>query len=99
MQLIPISAIPSQTFNVVLASQNCTISIYQKTTGVFCDVVCNGIPICYASICLNNSPIVLNTYNGFIGNLSFVDTIGSNDPVYTGFGSRYQLLYLQASDL
>jgi hypothetical protein len=43
--------------------------------------------------------MVRETYLGFIGDLSFTDTQGTSDPVYTGLGSRFVLLYLEASDL
>jgi hypothetical protein len=99
MLTIPISAIPNQQFSTVLAGQNCIINIYQKSTGVFLDLTVNENVICQGALVLGQSLIVKNTYLGFIGNLAIIDTQGFSDPDYTGFGDRYQLVYLEASDL
>ena len=99
MLTIPISAIPNQQFSAVLAGQNCIIHIYQKTTGVFLDLTVNENVICQGALVLGQSPIVKNTYLGFVGNLAIIDTQGFTDPTYTGFGERYQLVYLEVSDL
>jgi hypothetical protein len=50
-------------------------------------------------ICLNLVRIVRSLYLGFSGDLCFLDTQGSTDPVYTGLGTRYQFLYLEKQDL
>lgn len=99
MQQIPITATPSQKLTVLLGGQQCQISVYQKSTGVFLDLSVNNAPIVTAIICLDRVKLVRYAYLGFIGDLSFIDTQGTSDPDYSGFGSRYQLLYLQASDL
>jgi hypothetical protein len=43
--------------------------------------------------------IVRNTYLGFVGDIAFLDTQGQDDPVYTGLGSRFILVYFYPSDL
>lgn len=99
MQTIPLQATPSQSLSIVLANQNCQINVYQKTTGVYLDLAISNSPIVDAVICLNRVRMVREKYLGFIGDLAFVDTQGTNDPDYSGLGSRYQLIYLEASDL
>lgn len=100
MLQMPLNAIPAQNFNTVLAGQNCTISVYQKTTGVYMDLISNGTPITKAVRCVEGARLLLDRgYLGFIGDFGFIDTQGNSDPVYTGLGSRWQLLYLEASDL
>ncbi len=99
MQTIPISAVPSQKFNITLASQPCQISIYTLYTGLFMDVLLNNVPVCNGVLCQNNNRIVRASYSGFIGDLIFNDTLGTSDPVYMGLGTQYQLIYLEASDL
>ena len=99
MLSIPLSAVASQTVNTVLGGQNVTLNVYTLSTGLFMDVLVNGIAIITGVLCLNQVRVVRDAYLGFIGDLAFSDTQGSNDPDYTGLDSRYALIYLEASDL
>ena len=97
--VIPLQAVPSQAVTVSLGGQNCQVSVYQKSTGLYCDVYLNNALVLAGVICLDRVKIVRDAYHGLIGNLSFVDQQGVNDPEYTALGSRYLLYYLEASDL
>lgn len=99
MQLIPLNAIPNQTVAVQLNGQSCTLNVYQKSTGMFMDVLVNDVLIIGGVICENLNRIVRSLYLGFIGDFSWVDTQGTNSPYYTGIGSRYYLLYLNPNEL
>ncbi|MFJ3048517.1 phage baseplate plug protein [Herbaspirillum chlorophenolicum] len=99
MKTIPLSAVASQTVNVLLGGQNCTIKVFQKSTGLFVDVSVNNVPVVQGVIALNRNLIVRYPYRGFIGDLAFIDTQGAEDPIYTGFGGRFVFMYLEASDL
>lgn len=94
MQIIPLSATPSQTFDTVLGDQNCSIKLYQKSTGLYIDVSVDGTPVATAVICRDRVKLVRYGYRGFVGNLAFFDTQGVDDPQYDGLGSRYKLVYL-----
>lgn len=97
---VPLAAVPAQTLNTVLASQNCQISVYTKTTGIYLDLTVNGVAITTCVRCVVGARLLLDrAYLGFIGDLEFVDTQGQDDPSYTGLGSRWLLIYLEASDL
>jgi hypothetical protein len=93
VQTIPIIPTPAQSFTIQLNSQNCEISLYQKNTGLYFDLVIDGNPIVQSMLCLNLVGLVRETYLGFVGQLAFVDTKGNSDPTYDGLGSRYQLVY------
>ena len=93
IQVIPITPVAAQNFTIQLNSQNCAISIYQKSTGLYFDLAIDGNPIVTTMICLNLVGLVRESYLGFNGQLAFFDTQGTNDPDYTGLGSRYQLIY------
>src|SRR5690349_18110343 len=96
---IPIQPVPSQQVSCVLDGQNCQIAIYQKGSSVFVDISVNGVNVCVACLALNGVPIdARNSYDGFQGNLIFVDTQGVDDPQYLGFGSRWSLVYLTAAE-
>lgn len=97
---IPLSAVPSQTLNVTLAGQPCQLSVYTSAIGaLYMDVLLNGTTIALGVPCQNNNRIVRAAYTGFVGDFTFTDTQGSNDPTYDGLGTRYQLVYLEAKDL
>ena len=93
MQVIPLAAVASQSFTIQLNGQNCEINIYQKSTGLYFDLILNGSGIVNTMICLNAVGLVREIYLGFVGQLVFIDTQGTDDPYYTGLGSRYILTY------
>ncbi|MDX3986173.1 MAG: hypothetical protein QHC88_13055 [Achromobacter sp.] len=99
MRKIPLRAVPSQSLNVVLAGQSCQINVYEKSTGLYLDLFLSHRPIVTAALCHDRVRIVREAYRGFVGDLSFLDTRGHADPVYTGLGGRFVLVYLEAADL
>lgn len=99
MKKIPLQAVPAQSFTVPLAGQYAQITVYQKSTGLFVDLSISSDVIVTGVICRHSVKIVRDEYLGFIGDLVFFDTQGESDPEYSGLGSRYQLFYLEASDL
>jgi hypothetical protein len=54
-----------------------------------------GETIIWSSVpCKTGVNIKTSPYIPFSGNLVFLDTLGSTDPVYTLLGTRYQLVFL-----
>ncbi len=98
-QVVPLRPLPSQTLQAQLGGQACTINVYQQAFGLYVDVLIGTQPIVQGIIGLNGTLIVRSAYFGFVGDLIFMDTQGITDPVYTGLGTRYQLLYLTAADI
>ena len=94
MQTVPLQPVPSQQISTVLGGQNCQLSIYAQTTGIYADITVNGVVISTGIIALNFVPLNPFNYAPFVGNLIFFDTQGVDDPTYTGLGSRFQLAYL-----
>lgn len=74
-------------------------------SALYMDLLVGGAPIITGKICRNCVPMLLNcAYLGVVGDFVFVDTQSANplngsDPVYTGLGTQFQLVYLEASDL
>ena len=99
MLAIPLLAVPSQILNVSLANQAVQLAVYQKLSGLYMDVYVNNSLIIGGVICENINRIVRSVYLGFIGDLLFYDNQGSEDPVYTGLGNRFSLIYLETTDL
>jgi hypothetical protein len=104
MQQIPLQAVPDQVLSVALGGQSTQLKIYQRFYGLFIDVYINNTLIIGGVICENLNRIVRDAYLGFLGDLVFLDTQSpvsgvASDPDYTGLGDRYQLIYLEMSDL
>ena len=98
MQTVPLQPVPSQITKVVLGAQNCQILIYQKPQGMFVDINADGVDISVGTIARDAVPLISREYAGFIGNLIFIDTQGSDDPSYEGLGDRWTLVYLTAEE-
>lgn len=100
MIAIPLQAVPAQTFSVSLGGQQCQLSLYQKGSYFFMDVLLNDIAILTARMVLNSVWIVRYAYLGLVGDFVMFDTMGSNDsPTYDGLGARYQLYYLTPDEI
>ncbi len=102
---VALNPVPSQTLQVVLGGQNCQINVYQENTGLYFDLIANGVTICTATICRNLARLLNDRqYLGFVGDFSFFDTMNPDvdagqDPGYAGLGSQFVLLYLSPDDL
>jgi hypothetical protein len=99
MLVIPTSALASQILQTQPADQPLTLSLYQKTTGLYCDIAISTVPLLYGILCRDRVRLVRDTYWGFTGDLQFVDTQGATDPSYDGLGTRWFLLWFAASEV
>jgi hypothetical protein len=97
---IPIQPVPSQIILCVLGGQNVQIGIYLKAGNLYADINSNGVDMCIGCLALNAVPLdACNSWDGFQGNLYLIDTQGVADPLYTGLGSRWLLVYLSAAEV
>ena len=99
MLVVPLQPVKSQTLQVSLTQQNCTLNVYQQAYGLYMDVLVGTTAIVQGIIALNYCLIIRNSYFGFVGDFCFYDTQGTSDPVYTGLGTRYFLAYLESTDI
>jgi len=99
MLQIPIQPVPSQQLQVTLGGQNLQIAVYQKDANVYVDLNLGGVDISSGILALNGVALCPFDYEGLVGNFSFIDLQGTSDPDYTGFGTRFVLLYITAADL
>ena len=91
--IVPLVAHPAQMLTVGLNGQSCNLNIYQRTTGLYIDLGVNGKLIIGGVIAHDRCRIVRDLYRGFLGDLAFWDSQGTQDPDWTGLGSRYYLGY------
>lgn len=96
---VPIQPLPNQQVQCQLGGQACTISIYQQAYGLYADLYVGQTLIIGGVIAENLNRIVRSLYLGFSGDLVFWDTQGVSDPIYTGLGTRFLLVYIAASEL
>jgi hypothetical protein len=100
MLIVPVQAVPNQNFQVSLAQQSLSIAIAQSDYGLNMSVSLDGTALATNVRGEDLNPIVRAPYTGFVGEFVFFDTSGAgDDPVFTGLGDRFQLIYLEASDL
>ena len=100
MQTIQVEAVPNQTVTLLLAGQLTQLNSFTTPDGfLYMDVLLNNAAIATGVLCLNNNLIVRNVSSGFLGDFIFTDTQGNTDPYYTGLGTRFQLLYLTATEV
>lgn len=67
--------------------------IYISIDPIFMDLYVDGKLVLSGILCLNGVRIVRDVYLGFVGDLSIIDTQGSDDPQVAGLGSRWLLTY------
>lgn len=84
----------SQQFSANLSEQPCTIKVHQRGSDVYVDLYVNGEAVVLGALARDRVGLTRHLHLPFKGELLFVDTHGSIDPQYTGFGERWQLLYL-----
>lgn len=99
MLSVPLLPVPSQSASIILDSQSVQFSVYQKLLGLYMDVYVDNVLIIGGVLCENTNRIVRSVYLGFTGDFMFFDNQGTDDPYYTGLGSRFSLIYLEAGDL
>jgi len=98
MQIIPIEAIPAQSFSTQCGGQNIRIKLYTLATGLYFDANVNGQDVALGVRALLGVKLIRQAYRGVVGNFIFDDTLGAENPVYTGLGARFVLYYLDASE-
>lgn len=101
-QVVPLQPIPNQRVQVQLDGQPCTLDVVQYAFGLFVTVYVADTLIIAGVLAENFNRIVRSLYLGFSGDLAFLDTQGTDDPIYTGLGdatARFQLLYFTPEEL
>ena len=95
MQTIPLRAIPAQELQVVLAGQECTISLYWRWGRLYLDLTVGADPVCRGALCQCGASITQFPSTAFSGSLHFWDVLGKlAAPEYGGLGERFILIYI-----
>lgn len=95
MMQVPLQPVPNQTLAVTLARQPVQLALRQNGDNVYFDLQLNGEYIVRTRICRDRQRLLLDrAYTSFKGDFAFIDTQGTDDPQFSGLGSRWQLAYL-----
>jgi len=106
MLIVPLQAKPSQSLNISLNGQACTLNVYAAgfDQSVYVDLYVSGSLIEGGMYGLIGVRMVRDSYLGFLGDIVFNDTqpdpvLGPQNPRFQGLASRWQLLYLFPGEL
>lgn len=82
-----------QQFSVSLGGQQCVIKLEQRESGLYLSLTADNKVIVQNVICLNSVYLIRYQYLGFIGDLFFYDTQGTDNPNYSELSTRFLLYY------
>ena len=95
---IPLTPLPNQRFSVVLADQNCVISLRQLGESLYASLKVDENVVFEDLIC--NDRIKMPTFSTtlFQGHLMLIDLLGREHPNYKYLGDRMVLVYLSEDE-
>ena len=97
MILVPISAVPNQSFSITLDGNQYDLALYLTTNVMAIDVVRNNVPIIMGMRVLPYVPVIPYEY---LENGNFIFNTENGDyPIYDQFNVTQQLFYLSQSEL
>ena len=100
LQSLEFQNAPDFLLNYSILGEATLGSLYPKPPSkLFCTMSIAGNIILQTRICLDRRMLVRAPYLGFLGDIGFMDTQGTDDPIYTGLGSRFQLIYFLPDEL
>lgn len=101
MLTVPLAAIPTQTLSIVLDNQAFAMTVRTVAGSLYFSLSLGGVAVVTNKVAIDRTRLLLSSsYQGVVGDFAFVDTqVPYADPVYSGLGTRYFLIYLQAGDL
>lgn len=98
--IVPLDASSAQSVSVSLGGQSCQITVdCRKDVGTFVSIWVGDVAMVLSSLARDRVGLVRYAYTGFKGELYFSDTQGTDDPDWSGFGSRWILVYDDAAVL
>lgn len=96
--ILPAQPVANQTFTCILDGKQAQIALTTTDYGLYADVLYDGVSVANSRRCLDRTDINPDRYRGLPQFLGFVDLNGGADPVYTGFGTQFLLVYGDPQD-
>lgn len=91
--VIPVAAVPSQRLNVTLEGQSVGIVLRSFNDRQYVTLLVNGETVFSNTLVVDRTPLKKYSYLPFVGDIASVDTQGTSDPDWKGWGSRFVLVY------
>jgi hypothetical protein len=98
-----------QSCQIAIYQKQPIVDEYGVAAGLFFDLIVGGVAVVNTRRCLDRTPILQDAqYFGVVGEFMFLDTSATQGgpptfngapPYYTGLGTQFVLLYLEAADL
>lgn len=95
---IPLMTAPSQSFQIILDDQECSIKVYQRNARLYLDLDRDGVRVVTGAVCLEGVSVIQIAQTLFKGSLHFVDTQGRTAPQWDGLGARWIMIYASAGE-
>ena len=99
MYLIPLKPVSNQMATTVLGGQIIRVAVRQLSTGVYLTAWKDDVIVQSSILCVDRVNMMTNNYDSFVGGFVFIDSQGLESPDYTGIGTRWNLFYLESSEL
>lgn len=93
--VIPVGAVAYQSLRVSLSGHAVRLTLQQRGTGLYAAVWVDGMAVLAGALCQDRTWLVRHNACALPGDMGFVDTQGTQDPDYTGLGSRFMLVYAE----
>lgn len=90
---VPLSALPSQELSLVLGNQDVTVRVLTRGDYLYLDVLKESTPVIQGQLIVTGQNLLPSGLPDFMGNFQMVDLNGNSDPVYSGLGTQFRLLY------
>lgn len=90
---VPLSALPSQELSLVLGNQDVTVRVLTRGDYLYLDVLKETDPVILGQLIVTGQNLLPVGLSDFVGNFQMIDLNGDSDPVYTGLGTQFRLLY------
>ncbi|MBS4773136.1 MAG: hypothetical protein KHX55_02535 [Proteobacteria bacterium] len=90
---VPLSPLPSQELSLVLGNQDVTVRVLTHGDYLYLDILKENEPVILGQIIVTGQNILPAGLSDFSGNFQMVDLNGDSDPVYSGLGTQFRLLY------
>ena len=98
VQTISLQPAAAQQVEVALNKQPCTIRVCQRDGDIYVDLYVNGEAVVLGALARDRVGLTRHSHLPFKGELLVVDTHGTDDPHYTGFGERWLLAHMPEQD-
>lgn len=102
MEIIPLIQYPNQELQIILANQDCTIKVYERSRYTFLDLMVGEQYIRRGQLCVPYAEILSEPCD-FAGNFYVIDTdapeFEQESPEYQEWNKRWFLIYLTADEI